>query len=151
MEPTMYYVYSLVVDGSVFYIGKSKELSARYAAHLNSYKKAHPTPVSIYISKLLKLGKCPEMRIIAYLPEREAAQKEIDLISLFIRAGQDIVNGTHCWMKQHSPDKIPVIPTKRNMIKWLKYRQGEIAYMAAWWKDNHTEVECPDNPFKANN
>lgn len=149
MMPNMYFIYSLSCEGQIFYIGKTKNMAARYIAHLS----AHPlTTVGKHINTLLAAGKAIKMHQIDYLAEKEAweREREMKLIYDLSKAGQSICNYVFKYNPGWDHDKIPDNLPKKQMIKFIKYMQGMREYMYAY--HNKLEIwdsmECPDYPFE---
>jgi len=87
------FIYALSSNGQVFYIGRTKDVCKRYDQHLLS-GKSPKTRVARYISILVAFGHTPIIRIIDYLPAKEAKESEDNLICSLKIAGQDILNGS---------------------------------------------------------
>lgn len=118
----MYFVYSLTCDNSVFYIGMTNNLAARYSSHLNSHRAKRPTAVATHIGHLLSINKVIKLIIIDYLPREEAEKKERDIIYLFSCAGHFILNEQHTLFKFRNHNKWD-FENKKAIINHLKYRQ----------------------------
>ncbi len=148
--PNMYFVYSLSFEGDVFYIGKCKDLAARYAAHMGTSKYPEGYPTGAKIATIIKSGGCPEIRIIDYLEAEQAIKRENELISLFFKAGQSLtnVNGKP-WRGLFDIERFDFHRTPKNMKKFARYKQGIAEYYKLFWDDNSNadKIEFPKAPF----
>jgi len=148
----MYFVYSLLIEEHVFYIGKCKNLAARYAAHISKAQRGgyedHAT--TAFIRKLLLAGKCPLIKGIEYLPSNEAVILERHLIQIFTQAGHKLTNSngvckfTADWHHHDFPH------TLKNVRKHARYHQGVKEYYALFWKNPELAEKhsFPTHPFK---
>jgi predicted GIY-YIG superfamily endonuclease len=127
----MRYLYSLIIDDNVFYIGQTKDLVKRYKAHLRHRSN---TRVSVYIQQLLSAGKIPLMQKIAYLPENEVYQKEKDLIFSLTHMGHSLMNDNNIcdW---HKLDKVN-LSSSEAMISQLINIQERTEYIYKYWHNN---------------
>lgn len=127
-----YYIYSLLCDECVFYIGKTKDLLTRYNAHLNSFKKSGKlTPVSSHIKLLIDAGKLIEIKIIACLPKEKAEQKEKEIITVLSRGGHKLFNGHYSdyrWIAKPWHNSI----TREEITNKIKHMQASALDAYAW-------------------
>ena len=120
------YVYSLSHNNAVFYIGCAKDLKERYKGHV--YHR-QPTEVSKYIFSLLDSGEYPQMNIMYYLPEEEAFKKESELIELFAKSGQYLLNSQWNSRFFRTGDKLfKNATTLRHKIAAIDYKQKYYHY-----------------------
>ena len=120
----MYFVYSLLIDGRVFYIGKCKNLASRYSAHLRRAQRGYADHLlSEYIRELLALGKCPLIKAIDYLPLKYALLKEKELIQSFTLAGHVLANSNLVKMAGYTPHKFNFPHTQKNVRKDARMQQ----------------------------
>lgn len=124
MISKMHFVYSLVCDGQVFYIGCTKNVASRYKQHLNSPNLLYAlTPAARHIGELLRANKSIELIIIDYLPFDLARQKEKDITYLLSLSGQNIFNEQNASWRKNRISEWPHTGTIRNKVKYLKERQ----------------------------
>lgn len=125
MIDNMYFIYSLLVDGQVFYIGKCKNLAARYSAHTSkALRKGHcDNAITARLREILAQGKCPIIKAIDYLPLKEALEREKELIQTFYAAGQRIANSNLIRIHMHIPEKFDFYHTPANIRKNARYQQ----------------------------
>lgn len=122
----MQFIYSLVDNGTVFYIGRTANVALRYKQHLNIKTKGH---TNAYIAEMLKSNRLPEIIVIYYLPVHEAEIKEKELISLFSMAGHTIVNKQH---HKFSKNAITDISNIKSAISSLKKAEKEFVQYCNW-------------------
>lgn len=146
MIPEMYFIYSLSCEGQIYYIGKTKDLATRYSSHLSTNEALN---VSKYTAQLKSEGKQIMMNYIAYLPAKEAGEKEMKLILDLTKAGQKLQNSVFVW-QFHKHDKIPPNLSRKDMMKFLRFIQGSKEYAHAYNIDlpGWDQLEYPDYPFE---
>lgn len=140
MIPGMYFIYSLVCDGQVFYIGCTKNMAARYKQHMSSHRLLYCiTPVAVHIGRLLADNKSIEMVTIDYLPFEEARQKEKDVTYILSLSGQNIFNEQNASGRRNRKSAWPHEGNIRDKVKCLKSRQ----------ENREINYKCLNNiPFK---
>lgn len=91
------FIYALLDprDGSVKYIGKSKNVKSRYSYHINEYKSKKISKKINWIKSLRKLDLKPELLIIDEVEDYSWQFWEIHYISLFKFYGFDLKNSTN--------------------------------------------------------
>ena len=114
------YVYSLINEGILFYIGCAKDISVRYSQHLAASKNGK-APVNKYIKQMLEQGIYPEINIICYLPEKEALLKEAQILVAMKDIGHTLMNRTYYYTKrnEYAFDKIKY---RSDLTKIVSYR-----------------------------
>jgi predicted GIY-YIG superfamily endonuclease len=119
----MYFVYSLICEGKVFYIGKTKNLADRYSSHLNSCNNSR-TRVAQYIGELLASSKIIDMNPMYYLSHKQAIEKEADIIYSFYISGQPILNMTNIGgFRKGAARQKPVYASSKQIKKSLTLYQ----------------------------
>lgn len=83
------FVYSLIDNGRVFYIGCTTDLSKRYAQHCTVQAKSK---TYLYIQNMLLKGRLPDIKLIACLEIGAAYAKEAQLIIAFRESGHKLIN-----------------------------------------------------------
>jgi predicted GIY-YIG superfamily endonuclease len=146
MIKDLYFIYSLAHNDQVFYIGMCKDIVKRYRAHINSKPS---TENGKYIQYIIGAGYLPQMNIIEYLPHKEAAKYEYQLIATLTQAGQKLTNSQCIRPIVHMPTNMPSMPSKRQMIKLLKYKQEMHVYSwtMLWDRSNLKSINRPFSPF----
>lgn len=136
------FIYSLVHEQTVFYIGCTDSLLKRYRMHLNSAKKG-TTATAKRIREILDSGAFPEIRVINRLPAEEAIKLEIILISSLTSAGQPLTNKTN--IRDHNWPRKPISELdKKGITELIKDREESAArqlshqnpYYKLWQKIN---------------
>lgn len=79
-------------DGSIRYVGQTKDMRVRYTRHIAN-KSA--SPVSDWIRDLIHEGKRPEMMRIARVRDKLASRYEERMIRAFLREGEPLLNVQH--------------------------------------------------------
>lgn len=85
-------IYALTLDGTVFYVGQSKDIDKRYRQHCSINQNRGDRPVCKWITQLYIDGRSPTLQVIeetALLDERE-----IHWISHYREVNQDLLNVT---------------------------------------------------------
>lgn len=115
----MYFVYSLSIDGHVFYIGKCKNLAARYSAHISKAKRIGYDDVAIIqtIRKILASGRLPLITAIYYLTLTDALNKEKELIQLFSICAHQLSNNNLVRIEDCHPKKFSFTHSEVNIRK----------------------------------
>jgi len=139
------YVYSLLNNGNVFYIGCTNNLIRRYKQHLADLQIDYP--LKKHLLTLVNSGYYPDMNIIDYLPEKEALKLEFEIVMQFGKAGHHIFNDASKYIihSQH-PKNIPDSPKYKDQLKAIKYKIDRWHHIEGLpyspWKP------YPESPFK---
>ena len=144
------FVYSLLYQGKVFYIGRCKDMLKRYRWHLHANGTAKSTE---YIRWILSNGEFPDINVIDWIPKEEAYHREAQIILDFSAAGHVLTNhqfkrSPHHDIK-HKPNKL----TKKDMFKIAKYKQLSYMSLCICRYRYHHKLEAPTtqhikHPFK---
>lgn len=146
------FVYSMLYNGHVFYIGRSKDVLKRYSMHLSTASKTG-YGTQRFISNILENDGLPDMDIIDYLPVQEAKIMEANIIHSFTAAGQTLTNSSHNARRgqvfYRFPLNIPKEMNKPDMCALIRYR----ADMRIHYKRMEIGLpsfRLPKDPFLAN-
>jgi hypothetical protein len=88
------WIYALTDNTGVRYIGQSKHPNKRYSEHLIFYKYSTSNYKDRWISKLIKNGEKPDLKILFWVPKRMSNLSEIITIKVFKLIGCKLTNGT---------------------------------------------------------
>lgn len=146
------FVYSLLDNGSVFYIGCAKDVLARYKQHINLYGGTDGAPMRLYLKEMIDDGRIPELEIIDYLPSKEALKLEAQAVSIFSRSGHKLINTVHVHWTFHRRVSMPSSPSKEDYLTAAKYKTEYFLH----WRLQQIPSEhnkrgwkpAPINPFK---
>lgn len=100
------FVYTLSHNGTIFYVGKTKNVAVRYGLHLNNRKDCELVK---HIQGIIQIGELPKLCIITYCPDLEAWDVEHTLITCLTIGGQLLLNYVDTARKQFLSRKPPVI------------------------------------------
>lgn len=114
------FVYSLVYQGKVFYIGRCKDILKRYRWHLHASGVAESAK---YIRWILSQGDFPDINIIDWIPKKDALHREAQIILDFSVAGHALTNYQFKRNPHYDIKNRPANPTKKDMFKLAKYKQ----------------------------
>jgi hypothetical protein len=120
MDNNYEFVYSLIYQGKVFYIGRCKDVLKRYRWHLHATGSANSAE---YIRQILSNGEFPELNIIDWIPHQDAIAREAQIINDFSVAGHSLTNHVFAREPHYPVNKRPACPTKKDMFKIVKYKQ----------------------------
>lgn len=95
----LHFVYALMHNGNVFYIGRTNNLATRLKAHIGSASKKEDrrTPVGSFIKSIIDNKEYPEMVSLFCLPKRDAIRIETVLIMGFCRCDYTLYNFQFNW------------------------------------------------------
>lgn len=138
------FVYSLVDNGQVFYIGCTKDIHKRYRQHI---MKSNKTLSGVYISAMIERGVFPEINILSYLPECEAHFEEAKIINTFSHAGQPLINSQY-FRRPHKSIEIKSGFTAKDVLKIVKYKQKVYMFNYANRDEDGKQIsyEYPEEP-----
>lgn len=114
------FVYSLIYQDRVFYVGRCKDLLKRYRWHLNAPGTAKSAQ---YIRWIISQGHYPDINIIDWIPEKEAIKREAQIILDFSVAGHTLTNHIFTRTPHYDIKNRPAKPTPKDMYKIAKYKQ----------------------------
>lgn len=117
----MKYVYCLTYNGKIFYIGCAENMRKRYYQHT---KINTLTLVGKYIKEIIKKGELPDMRLLDYLPAKEAFKLECTLIQVFIDSGIELLNSQFNMSLALPPHTRVIGKNLKDMLKLIKYREA---------------------------
>lgn len=140
------FVYSLVYNNQVFYIGQTTNLCHRYAWHMNSYSfNGQITETARFIKNIRDMEEWPFMHIIDYLPKEAALQLEHQLIQCLTQAGHFLTNITGNYPPHTLPKNIPMKLTRKDMMKVISFTQAK--HLPLVYKEL---IPHPSEPFVIN-
>jgi DNA-binding NarL/FixJ family response regulator len=87
-------IYALKDNGSIFYIGKCKDVKKRMAAHIRG-SLDDGSPKSRRIAKILSEGRLPELEILKICEDYDGLEQEKKMIAFYVSKGADITNIQH--------------------------------------------------------
>lgn len=142
------FIYSLLYNGHVFYIGRCKNAAIRYQAHISSARHG-ATRNARFIQTILDKGDLPYMKIINYLPKKEAAELEKMLVTSITNGGQMLTNCSYVYNDRWYsmwPKNMPSKPTRTEMLTIVRYLEDHQIH----WKNFENGTRCyriPSQPF----
>lgn len=87
----MFYVYALLIEDQIFYVGKASMKHRRFNAHMSQARRGNPTRTYRKMAKALEEGKPITMKPLQInLTESQAFELEQQLIKLYGRADQGL-------------------------------------------------------------
>lgn len=88
------WIYVLIDNTGIRYVGKSKHPYKRYYEHLNSYKYSKNNHKDKWINSLLLNNEIPKLKVLFCCPSFLSNYLEIIVIKIFKIFGCNLVNGT---------------------------------------------------------
>lgn len=118
------FVYSLVDQGVVLYVGCTGNIVSRYKQHINaSDRNMTVTKLRAYLDKLIDGCNYPDMNIIAYLPKTDAEILERTLTNQFSLAGQALLNSRNICVNSTSKELLDNVSYKQRLLS-IKHKRN---------------------------
>jgi hypothetical protein len=130
MIDDMCFIYALSYNDNVFYIGRTKDMAARYLSHIRGHECLS---VSSYIKSIIKNGDTPIMQLIEYIPASLGKNREAEVIKLFTKSGHKLLNDVHTYKPAWPHDRLPPTIDKNTMIEYLQKLQQIKERLHLYW------------------